>query len=285
MRTARKTHSLTLWTCVAALLFSLQAYAGDHSGQFTEEFHQTYPLSAGGRVALNNINGPVHISGWDRNEVKVDAVKYAHTKERLDEAKIKVDASSNRVSVRTEYPERDNTWNWGSRDNPASVEYTITVPRSARLDKIELINGALDIQGVIGEVAASCINGRLSARGLGGRAELSTINGRLEAVVEQTGTAPVELSSVNGSVELTLPSNAQVELEASTVHGGINNDFGLRASNHQWVGHDLRGRLGNGGSRIKLSNVNGPIEIRHAKDGRAVSPARNLGDDDDHDKI
>jgi DUF4097 and DUF4098 domain-containing protein YvlB len=165
------------------------------------------------------------------------------------------------------------------------VEYTITVPRGARLDKIELINGALDIQGVTGEVAASCINGRLTAHGLGGRVELSTINGPLEAIVEQTGSAPVELSSVNGSVDLTLPSNAQVELEASTVHGGISNDFGLKASSHQWVGHDLRGRLGSGGSRIKLSNVNGPIEIRHANDGRTVSPAKNLGDDDDDDTI
>jgi hypothetical protein len=45
--------------------------------ELTEEFHQTYPLSATGRVALSNINGSVKISAWDRNEVKVDAVKRA----------------------------------------------------------------------------------------------------------------------------------------------------------------------------------------------------------------
>ncbi len=284
MRIARKSYSLTL-CAVAALLFSIQAYAGDHSGQLTEEFHQTYPLAAGGRVALNNINGSVHINGWDRNEVKVDAIKYAYKQERLDEAKIKVEASNSRVSIRTEYPERDHTFNWGSRDNPAGVEYTITVPRNARLDKIELINGALDVQGVTGEVAASCINGRLSARDLGGRAELSTINGSLEAEVAQTGKEPLDLSSVNGRVKLTLPSNAQVELEATTVHGGISNNFGLKTNNHQWVGHDLHGRLGNGGSRVKLNNVNGSIEIRHANDGRTVSPAKSLGNDEDDDTI
>ena len=58
----------------------------------TEEFHQTYALTADGRVELDNINGAVHISSWDRNEVKVDAVKYANTKERLDEAKIEIDS-------------------------------------------------------------------------------------------------------------------------------------------------------------------------------------------------
>ena len=67
------------------------AFAADHRGALTEEFHQTYSLTPQGRVELDNINGPVHISTWDRNEVKVDAIKSADMKERLDEAKIEVD--------------------------------------------------------------------------------------------------------------------------------------------------------------------------------------------------
>ena len=42
-------------------------------------------------------------------------------------------------------------------------EYTLTVPRTVRLDEIKLINGQLDVNGVSGEVRASCINGRLEA--------------------------------------------------------------------------------------------------------------------------
>lgn len=275
--------SLVLSAAVAALLSTVQAYAGNHAGELTAEFHQTYPLAADGRVSLSNINGAAHILGWDRNEVKVDAVKYARNQERLDEAQIIVDASSNRVSIRTKYPEHDNNWNWSRDDNPASVEYTITVPRGARLDKIELINGGLDIKGVSGEVQASCINGSLAASELGGRAELSTVNGSLKAQLDRLGNSPMELSSVNGSVSLTLPSDAQAEVEASTVHGGISNDFGLNVDRHQWVGRDLHGKLGDGRTHIKLSNVNGAIHIEHANDGRTLSPVKNLirGDDDD----
>ena len=268
-----------------ALLLSLQAYAGDHSGDLTEEFHQTYPLAADGRVSLSNINGPAHIVGWDRNEVKVDAVKYAHTQKRLDEAKIVVDASSSSISIKTKYPDHDNNWNWRNEDNPAGVEYTITVPRGARLDKIELINGGLDIKGVTGEVQASCINGSLVATELGGRAALSTINGTLNAQLDKLSTSPVELSSVNGSLSLTLPSDAQAELEASTVHGGISNDFGLNVDRHQWVGRDLHGKLGDGRTHIRLNNVNGAIHIQRAKDGRAPSPVKNLLSDGDDDTI
>jgi hypothetical protein len=269
-----------------AMLISTTAYASDRR-DFTEEFHQTYILTPDGRIELDNINGDVHISTWDRNEVKVDAVKYAGTKERLDEASIEVDAGKDYLSIRTRYPDHDHMFNWGSRNNPAGVEYTLTVPRGVRLDEIKLINGALDLAGVSGEVRASCINGRLEAHNLAGRSELSTINGRLNADFDQLPSSWVELKSVNGAVDLTIPSDSKAEIEANTVAGGIDNDFGLRVNHHRIVGHDLRGELGTGGPRIKLENVNGRVDIHHAQDGRALSPVKDLshrdGDSDGDD--
>ena len=273
----------------ALFILTVAAQASDHRGAFTEEFHQTYALTSDGRVELDNINGAVHISTWDQNEVKVDAVKYADSKERLEQARIDIDSGKDHLSIRTKYPDHDLTFNWGSHSNPASVEYTLTVPRTARLDEIKLINGSLDVTGVTGEVHASCINGRLEAHNLSGRADLSTINGHLDAKFDQLRGSSLELKSVNGSVELTIPSDSKAEIEASTVSGGIDNDFGLHVNHHSFVGHDLRGELGNGGPHIKLSNVNGRIEIRHASDGRALSPAKDLShrdkDDDDDSEI
>ena len=279
-----------LGTLCALVFMAAESHASDHRGAFTEEFHQTYTLSPGGRLDLANINGAVHITGWDNNQVKVDAVKYAGSRERLEEAKIRVSAGSDYISIHTEYPDRTQTFTDEDEDNPATVEYTLMVPRGARLDEIKLINGALDITGVSGEVRAASINGHLRASGLAGRAKLSTINGRLEADFSRLGDSPLELSSVNGGVELTLPSDAKAEIKASTVHGSIENDFGLATNDHRYVGHDLHGELGGGGTRINLRNVNGHIEIHRANDNRALSPARNLNteraadrDDDDDD--
>jgi DUF4097 and DUF4098 domain-containing protein YvlB len=275
-----------LGTICALFVLALGAHASDHRGAFTEEFHQTYALNSDGRVELDNINGAVHISTWDRNEVKVDAVKYADSKDRLDDARIEVDSSQENLSLRTKYRDHDH---WGSNSNPASVEYTLSVPRGVRLDEIKLINGSLDVTGVTGEVHASCINGRLEAHNLSGRAELSTINGQLDARFDQLPGSSVELKSVNGSLALTIPSDSNAEIEASTVSGSIENDLGLHVNHHRFVGHDLRGELGNGGPRVKLENVNGRINIRHASDGRALSPAKDLNhgdkDDDDDSKI
>jgi DUF4097 and DUF4098 domain-containing protein YvlB len=274
-----------LGTVCALLVLAFAAHASDHRGALSEEFHQTYALTPDGRIELDNINGPVHISSWDQNQVKVDAVKYADTKERLDEAKIEIDPRNDSISIRTKYPDHNQSWNWGSHNNPASVEYTLTVPQTARLDEIKLINGSLDVTGMSGEVNASCINGRLEAHDLSGRARLSTINGPLDARFGQLASNSVELNSVNGSVELTIPSDSKAELEADTVSGGINNDFGLHVNHHNFVGHDLRGELGSGGAHISLKNVNGRIEIRHAQDGRAMSPVKDLGHRDDDDSI
>jgi DUF4097 and DUF4098 domain-containing protein YvlB len=270
-----------LGTLMALLLNSALAHAHDYDSDddapiVTEEFHHTYPLAASGRISLENINGPVHITAWDQNEVKLDAVKRAHSQERLKEAQIRVDASQDEISITTKYPEHEN-WDRDDHHNPASVEYTLSVPRNVRLDEIKLINGALDITGVGGEVHASCINGKLIAHGLSGRAELATINGKLDATFERMAQ-PLELSSVNGSVDLTLPSDAKANIEATTVHGGIENDFGLHSNDHRFVGHDLRGELGGGGTEVRLRNVNGRIEIHHASDGRALSPAKDTGE-------
>jgi DUF4097 and DUF4098 domain-containing protein YvlB len=280
--------AVVMGALAAIFLISTGARGSDQKGTLTEEFHNTYPLAAQGRIQVENINGPVHITVWDRNEVKVDAVKSAGSQERLDQAKIDIRSDQGDLSISTNYPEHDRDFNFGSRDelgNPASVEYTITVPRQARLDEIKLINGRLDVRDVAGEVNASCINGRIEARNLQGSVNLSTVNGELDASVDQLPASELKLSSVNGGVRVTLPSDVRAELKATTVSGNISDDFGLSVTRHQYVGRSLHGQLGGGGTLVKLSSVNGRIEIRHAADNRPLSPAQNLEHGRDGDQI
>lgn len=232
----------------------------------TEEFHQSYPLSANGRVSIQNINGGVRIAVWDQNEVKVDAVKKARQREELDEVKIEVVNTADSVRIKTNYPDREQSFNdQGSRrrNSWATVEYTLTIPRKAQLDSAELVNGSLDIEGAEGDVKAACVNGRIKATGLMGEVKLSTVNGGVEAtIVRFDDTKGVTLNSVNGTIVLIIPANASAQVKANTVHGAITNDFGLQVNDGEYVGHDLSGQIGSGGPRVRLSNVNGPISIK-----------------------
>ena len=264
---------------MCAVLLAGRAWASE---PLTQEFHQTYALSSDGRVELENINGAVHITGWDRNEVQVDAVKRAYRQERLDEAKIVIDAHANSIAIRTEYPGHNHTFKHGDND-PASVEYTLHVPRQARLDEIELVNGSLDIDEIAGDVHTSSVNGRVRTHDLAGRTDLSAVNGRTEVSFRHLPRSSVKISSVNGSLLVTIPSDANADVRASTVSGGIETGFGLNVNKHARVGRDMEGRLGSGGTAVELSNVNGRIELRHAGDGKAISPAshNSKGDKDD----
>src|SRR6476660_1117955 len=261
---------------VPGVPFGAEALGGEPGEQVTEEFHQTYPLSATGRVSLANINGGVKIKVWDRAAVQVDAIKKAYRRERLEEAKIEVTATEENIRIKTDYPDENQTFRSDQRryDNPAIVEYSLTVPRKAILESIERSNGPGDIDGVEGNVNASSINGPVTANGLMGEARLSTINGPLQAVFTQLDESKaIALGSVNGSVTIVIPSHANAAVRASTVHGMISNDFGIQVKHGEYVGHSLEGQIGSGGPKVKLTNVNGGIRITHAQDGRAVSPA------------
>ncbi len=225
------------------------------SAQVTQDFHRTVPLSANGRVSLENINGNVEITGWDRDEVQIDAVKTARDQQRLDEARIDVNSTSDSLEIKTHYPEGH------TNNNPASVRYQLHVPQNARLDRINLVNGSLTVQKIRGEVSANLINGKLRVDDLAGRAELSTVNGGIEAsYASLNNVREIKLKSVNGAIELGLPDSPNADVKASTVSGGIRSDFPLQVQGG-YVGKNLNGTLGGGGTRIEISNVNGSIHI------------------------
>src|SRR5678816_823317 len=118
---------------------------GETGDELREEFHQTYPISPTGRVSLENINGGVQIKVWDQASVQVDAIKRAYRRERLAEAKIEVSATEENVRIKTEYPDENQNFRSGEGryNNPAIVDYTLTVPRKAVLESIEMVNGSV----------------------------------------------------------------------------------------------------------------------------------------------
>ena len=221
----------------------------------TEDFHRTVPLSSNGRVSLDNINGNVTITGWERNEVQIDAVKKARDQQKLDEARIEVDASSDSVHIKTKYPDRH------TNNNPATVTYELHVPRIARLDHIDLVNGSLEVSQVSGEINGELVNGKTDIRDLSGRVNISAVNGTITASYRSLDNVKeIHLKSVNGAINLGLPASPNAEVSVSTVNGGITTDFPLQVKG-KFMGHHMDGTLGNGGTRIEISNVNGSVRI------------------------
>ncbi len=238
----------------AAALVALALTLPVHA-EVKEEFHKTVPLSANGSVSLDNVNGSVEITGWNKNEVQIDAVKSASDQQKLNDMKIEVNGGGNSVEIKTTYAKHF------MNNNPGGVHYTLHVPENARIDKINLVNGSLAVQKLTGGINASLVNGKVQASDLTGTADLATVNGTIEADYNSlTSVREIKLKSVNGSINLRLPQSPNADVDASTVNGGITTDFPLQVKGH-WVGKNMTGTLGSGGVHIELNNVNGSIHV------------------------
>jgi hypothetical protein len=234
-----------------------------------EETHQTYPLTSDGKVHVDNVNGKVHITAWDRQEVQVNAVKIGDNQEDLDAVKIEIHAKPSRVRIHTKYP--NSKWSWWGKSNSTKVEYEIKVPAQAQLQDAQTVNGPLEIEGVRGNVHASTVNGRLAAKGLAANSHLGTVNGTVEATFDSLeGVKSVTLKTVNGRAAVELPANADADVSAHTLNGGINASTGLTVKKNWPVGKDLQGKLGNGGTKVRLETINGSIQVRQQDSRKAV---------------
>jgi DUF4097 and DUF4098 domain-containing protein YvlB len=239
------------WVALLAMAASTASYAS-LIGPSQVEFRQLYALGPTGRVIIQNQYGNVSITGWDRDDVLVEAVKRSTDPHRLDDARIVVEPADGSLSIRTQYAGSDT-------QHAAKVEYRITVPRYASLEDVKLGNGGLVISGVAGPVRASSVNGSIRAEKLEGRADLSTINGQLEADFDRVGDGrPITLSSVNGPIKLLLPSGTHASLHARNVSGGIDTEFGRPARVN---GAQQLSVVHVGGPQIRLTNINGGISI------------------------
>jgi tRNA A-37 threonylcarbamoyl transferase component Bud32/TM2 domain-containing membrane protein YozV len=95
--------------------------------EYLQDFNQTLPLSANGRLALDNVNGRIEIHGWDQNTVAIKAVKHGKTRDSVEALKIEVDGHPDRITIHTKEPE-----NWfGWKKDSATADYILQVPQHA----------------------------------------------------------------------------------------------------------------------------------------------------------
>ena len=250
-----------------AVLVTVASTSG--AAQFEEVFDETYALGSGGTISLDNVNGDVTIEVWERSEVRVYAVKSAGSQRYLDGLRIDVDASSSSIDIDTFYPSmrRGDVEEWlddGHRhgDHKMNVEYTLTVPRTAVIAGVDLVNGSLLVDGVEGGVGAECVNGSITVRNGAGNFELATVNGSVDLYADRLDFGDrIDMESVNGSLDLYLAPSVGAEIDAETVNGKLSNDFGIDVHRGKYVGSDFSGEVGGGGARISLETVNGRISV------------------------
>jgi Putative adhesin len=243
-----------------ALVVASFAQAGDYS--FKEPFSQTAPFNATGSLSLANVNGRVEIRTWDKNQILVEGEKSAQTDEELKQIELTIDLTDAHAGIKVHLPKRSSGWWFFGNTIRASVRFTITVPATASIERLQTVNSEVTIDGLRGSVDAESVNGDIHATGLGGDAHFATVNGAIRA--DFGAVAPHQehsFKTVNGSITVGLPKDAGVALSSSVVNGHISCDFPLTLgeSGH---GRHLSGTIGDGRASLRAETVNGNIAIK-----------------------
>lgn len=240
---------------VPAVLLSLAlAIAAVPGFAISKEFNQTYSLQPGGTFDLQNVNGTVEVQGWDRDVVEVHALKTAKVRESdLERVSIDVSAKPSGVSIQTRYPQDEGV--------EVAVEYLIHVPHGAKVEHLGTVNGTLRVAGVDEVDDLRTVNGNIEVYEANSDVRAHTTNGnvRLELAHLHGVTATVA-ETTNGSVVLALPSNSEADLEARCLNGNFQSElpFALESTLKP---REIHGKLGRGGSPIKLHTINGAIRV------------------------
>jgi hypothetical protein len=226
-------------------------------------------LSATGTVTVEAHNGRIEVRTWDRPQVEVhvriDWPGLSASSYRFREASVDIDGSADRVSIRWHSPDEYGwtlwTMLWGPWSGP-EVHYTITAPRTARLD-IRNHNADTDIRDVNAAVRLATHNGVVRLANLVGPLDLSMHNGwaRVEFA---SFTQATRVATHNGWVELTLPAASKFDLDSRGHHMFVESDFQLatRASYVHRPWESVSGSVNGGGPHLSVVSHNGSLRLR-----------------------
>jgi len=202
-------------------------------------------------------NGGVSVEGWDRNEVRVQALVQAWAESESDARalinRVEVNASGNDIS--SAGPKID--WD----EERWVVSFRVSVPRSSDLD-LESTNGGISIDGVTGRIRFETTNGGVSIDELGGDVQGRTTNGGISVRLsgDRWQGEGLDVRTTNGGVTMRIPDGYSARLETGTVNGGMRIDFPITVQGR--IDRDISTDLGDGGPTIKARTTNGGVTIK-----------------------
>jgi hypothetical protein len=265
---------LSIATCAAALATAtlsarLDAQARTERTAFTWEGR----IPEGRWIRVRNLNGSVEVTPSSSDRVEVVAAR--HTK-RGDPEYVRFEVQKfgsgeqdvlicalwgeNSSCNEDGYRSRNNDRR-GRNSNEIWVEFTVRVPRGVKVGAYS-VNGEVQVEDVAGEVDAESVNGSVLVRTQSGPVNAGTVNGSVRATMGQFALASdLRFTSVNGNVVAEFSNDLNADVDLSTVNGRFLTDFPVTISG-RIDPRRLRATLGKGGPRIRLSTVNGNVELR-----------------------
>ena len=161
----------------------------------------------------------------------------------------------------------------------ARVDFTVRVPAGVRVS-MATVTGDVYAAGLHSPVRAASVSGSVHVSS-DGPVQATSVSGDVEATMGRTAGESLRFSSVSGNVTLRVPASTDAEFSARTLSGSIESDFPLELGSsdrsrgrdhdeddddggmrvHVRIGQQAHGRLGRGGTQLRVNTVSGDISL------------------------
>ena len=227
-----------------------------------ETVEKSYKIEPTTTISIKNVDGSIQVYGSPAHEMTLQATKRAYSAKRLKQITVDVSVQPGTVAIETTFP-REPTW--GLLDRSGTVDYTIVVPDTASISRLELANGEVSVEEMRGQsVHARLGTGRLFAHNCFSNVDVTMGHGSLTLAYEwwEPGKFSVQTNIADGNAWAFLPSDAAFHLIAETAHGKIASDFVAQDEHRGQAMTKVEVLVHGGGeAQIKIQATEGNIKI------------------------
>ncbi len=237
--------------------------SGEGAEPLRAESDQSFALPLNGTLILENLDGAIHVYGWNFPKVRVGALCKAYTAHRVREIGYHAEVQATSLHIRTSIPSVSGFL----ADRSGTVEYSLSVPEAARL-RLKQNDGEIILEGLRGgQAEIEFRNGRVTALNCYAEIRARAAQGVMEVFFEWWEDLPATFAYVlgHGRMVARLPSAARFRVMAETGHGSIHHQFPLPAPAPKGAGQVLEGataspapislRLRTGSGNINLNAI------------------------------
>ena len=244
--------------------------------KYREEIRREFPLTAGARMVLEGLNGPVTIETTKGEVAEILVVRTARREGDLQAKELRMEQRPGELWIGNVRGQEAAF----TRSPHVREQLTARIPEQVNLVARGL-NGQMNVAGVIGALELRGLNGSLDVEQADGGVEIRGTNGQVDlglgpGLRSTPGAAgpPIEIHGNNGSVTLRFAGEVHADLVAKGTNGAI--DLDLPGPDGSLIGRVRPGgtveqRLGSGGAPIELRGTNGAIRLVRMEAGRPTA--------------
>ncbi len=234
------------------------------------------------RLEVSNIWGTVRVRTGKSGEIIVSVVEVrsapnqALFERSLDAIKLNVQAGNDGLSMRVgDTEERWNSMN-DCRGCRVDYQFDITVPADASVNVGTVMDGLVDVSGVVGTLSASNVNGSIAVENIHNCDAINSVNGKIDVEFSRSPTRNCKIETVNGDITLRVPTNTSLDVAVDLFNGDVESEFPLEPFTLpaivEHIARDGRNlyriqqrsgiRIGAGGPTYSVASMNGDVRIR-----------------------